>query len=141
MAKLKHVALCIKDARGTAAFFKKFFEMTVVEQADTAEYAYAFLTDGDMDLALLQFKTEELARKAGVESGRDYVGVHHIGFLVDDPRAMYRRLKEGGAEIPLPLGAMTGPGVYFDFKVRDPNGILIDVGHGWPGAKPSGSVR
>ena len=64
MAKLKHVAICTKDARGTAAFFKKFFEMAVVEQADTEEYAYVFLTDGDMDLALLQFKTDELDRVA-----------------------------------------------------------------------------
>ncbi len=141
MAKLKHVAICAKDARGTAAFFEKFFEMRVVEQAETEEYAYAFLTDGDMDLALLQFKTDELARRAGVEGGREYVGVHHIGFLVDDPRAAFRRMKEGGAEIPLPLGAMTGPGVYFDFKVRDPNGILIDVGHEWPGTKSSGSAQ
>ena len=34
-----------------------------------------------VSLALLDYKTDEAA---GEERGKDYVGVHHIGFWVDD---------------------------------------------------------
>ena len=39
-----------------------------------------FLTDGVVNLAILQFKSDE----ASQGTGKDYVGIHHIGFWVDD---------------------------------------------------------
>ena len=39
------------------------------------------LSDGVMNIALLQFETEE---DAGDERGKDFIGLHHFGILVDD---------------------------------------------------------
>ena len=39
-----------------------------------------FLTDGVVNLAILHFKSDEAAQV----TGKDFVGIHHIGFWVDD---------------------------------------------------------
>lgn len=132
-ARLKHVAICTKDPDATAEFFQRFFDLDLVERNDVGEYRYVFLTDGDLNLALLDFKTEAAARAFNVEGGPSFVGVHHIGFMVDDPAVVLARLKASQARVVEPPAEPGRDGVHFEFKVFDPNGILVDVATGWPG--------
>ena len=133
MAKLRHVAICTKDPERTAEFFQRFFDLTLVERADVGEYAYVFLTDGYLNIALLDFRTEAAARAFGVDGGPGFVGVHHVGFIVEDPHAVLARLKAAGQRVIEPPTETATAGVHFEAKVYDPNGILVDIGTAWPG--------
>ena len=133
MARLRHVAICTKDPDRTAAFFQRFFDLTLVERADVGEYAYIFLTDGYLNIALLDFRTEAAARAFAVEGGPGFVGVHHVGFIVDDPHAVVARLRAAGERVVEPPTESGQNGVHFEAKVYDPNGILVDIGTAWPG--------
>src|SRR6266511_1523496 len=53
-----------------------------------------FLTDGDINLAILDFKNDAAA---GAERGRGWSGLHHIGFQVENLEASADKLKAAGA--------------------------------------------
>ena len=44
-----------------------------------------FLTDGDVNLAILNFKSDAAA---GAERGKGFSGIHHIGFQVESLEAI-----------------------------------------------------
>lgn len=133
MARIRHIAICTKDLDGTADFFQRFFDLALLERADVGEYAYAFLTDGYLNIALLDFRTEASARAFHVAGGPGFVGLHHFGFIVDDPGPVLARLKAAGRPVVEPPTAPGQDGVHFEAKVYDPNGIPVDIGTGWPG--------
>jgi catechol 2,3-dioxygenase-like lactoylglutathione lyase family enzyme len=78
--RIRHLALSVPDPWATAAFYKAAFGMTQVGETDSRLAEGVFLTDGVINLALLKFKDE----KAAQGMGTDYVGLHHVGFWVDD---------------------------------------------------------
>ena len=43
-----------------------------------------YLSDGYINIALLKYKSDEMA---GVAGGNDFVGTHHFGFQVEDAEA------------------------------------------------------
>ncbi len=51
------------------------------------------MTDGVINLALLKFKDEEAAQGKGT----DYVGLHHVGFWVDDVPSAGKEVSAAGA--------------------------------------------
>src|SRR2546428_12876788 len=78
-----------------------------------------YLSDGDLNLAILNFKNDAVA---GVERGKDWSGIHHIGFQVESLEAITERLKAAGSspreDIHQALGAgHTGP-QYAQVEVR-----------------------
>ena len=86
---------------------------------------------GVMNITLLQFETEE---DAGDERGKDFIGVHHFGVLVNDIEATKHAIEaHGGKYHPGPTGHAPASAEY---KFRDPNGIVFDIStQGWDGAK------
>ncbi|MBI2369494.1 MAG: hypothetical protein HYV08_04535 [Deltaproteobacteria bacterium] len=74
----------------------------------------------------------------GRPEGLDYVGLHHIGFWVESLDEAEGRLKAHG--VPLFVDrppAERGGGAFFEIKVKDPNGVIVDLNNGgWVGAKP-----
>ena len=83
MAKLRHIAITVPDPWKTAEFYMRVFGMKKVGETDWENANGVYLSDGVINLALLNYKTE---RAAG-ERGRGFVGVHHFGFWVDDVEA------------------------------------------------------
>ncbi len=81
MAKLRHVAISVQDPEQSARFYETTFGMERVGTTDSEIASGVYLSDGVMSLAILNFKTDEAA---GKEKGKDFVGVHHVGFWVDD---------------------------------------------------------
>jgi len=97
MGKLRHIAITVPDPWKAADFYMKAFGLKKVGETDWANARGVYLSDGEINIALLQYKTEEAAG----HRGRDFVGVHHIGFLSRTAPRLARRLR--------PRAASTGP--------------------------------
>src|SRR5260221_425984 len=78
--RIRHVALSVEDPGETAEFYKDGLGLQEVTELDGPLAEGVFLTDGVVNLAILHFKTDEAAQG----TGKDFVGIHHIGFWVDD---------------------------------------------------------
>lgn len=127
MAKLRHIAVTVSDLKKAAAFYEKTFELKVHSANDVA----VSLSDGVFNLTLLKFPTDEMA---GDERGKDFVGVHHFGFVVDDIDQTGKVIeKNGGRYHPIDTNQMAT-----ETKYRDPDGIVFDItspAHLWAGVK------
>jgi len=125
MAKLRHVAVSVANLEEAARFYEDAFELERLSENDIA----INLSDGVVNLTLLHFPTDEMA---GDARGKDYVGVHHIGFMTDDAEALGKRIKEKGGQFK---GAAPSPrGRNAEDKYTDPEGIVFDISqHGWLG--------
>jgi lactoylglutathione lyase len=135
MPKLRHIALHTDDPEQTADFYKRVFDMVEVGRTDSALAKGIYLSDGDLNVAVLRFKTVEAAdRRDGLGPVK---GLHHFGFWVEDIDEIRRRLVENGAE-PREARAADAPSTtFFEEKYKGPDGVMIDVAeHGWQGARP-----
>ena len=125
--KLRHIAISVPDKEKAAKFYQETFGFARVSQSRVATR----LTDGVINLTLLQFETEA---DAGDERGKDFVGLHHFGIWVDDIETVTRAIEANGGKNHL------GPTAHVpenaEHKFRDPYGIVFDIStHGWDGAK------
>ena len=82
MPKIKHIALSTQDPEKTAKFYVDVFGMKQIGRVDHPAVSGFFLTDGDLNVAVLNFKNDAVA---GVERGKEFSGIHHIGFQVESP--------------------------------------------------------
>jgi predicted enzyme related to lactoylglutathione lyase len=124
-ARIRHIALCVNDIKATADFYAKAFGLsrTPVHEGKTAWACY--MSDGEVNLALLQYKSEV---GSGVPKG--YVGIHHFGFQCDDLPAQQKKVEAAGGEFFYDLGEPEDEG--FERKFKDPNGIVFDLNwKGW----------
>ena len=80
MAKIKHIALTTGNPDKTAAFYKEAFCLQEVRRSPNGA---VFLTDGYINLAILNLKTAEKDADVG-PNGSNYSGIHHIGFEVEE---------------------------------------------------------
>ena len=95
MAKIKHIAIASQDPDKTAKFFKDVFDLKEVGKVDGANATGYYLSDGNVNMAILNFHSEVVA---GSEFGTDYAGIHHIGFQVEDAEATESRLKQNDSD-------------------------------------------
>ena len=133
MPKIKHIAIATPDPDKTAQFYQEVMGLKVIARNDFGDTYGVFLSDGDINLALLQFKTDEAAL---CEQEAKFVGLHHIGFLMKDEAendAVVKKLEALKAPF-LQGGPLGAAGVYAEIKVKDPNGVTLDISAGgWPG--------
>ncbi len=126
-AKLRHIAIAVKNPEKAAQFFEQAFGMTRAGNAMRGVY----LTDGVMNVALLNFGEEPVP---GFETQKDYEGIIHFGMWVDDTDQVDKLIKDAGGSY------MTGrfekdPNVFYEVKYKTPEGIVFDVtANGWKGA-------
>jgi catechol 2,3-dioxygenase-like lactoylglutathione lyase family enzyme len=138
MAKLRHIALSVPDPWKAAEFYMSAFGMTKVGETDSSLAVGVYLSDGVINLALLHYKSDEMA---GEDRGKDFVGLHHIGFWVDDADAARRQVEAAGAKYWMGEVPKAGNSFY-ELKFRDPNGIVFDISaHGWGGASKDGAAK
>ena len=93
MPKIKHIALSTQDVEKTAKFYIEVFGMKEIGKIDSPGARGYFLSDGDINLAILNFKNDAVA---GVERGKEWSGIHHIGFQVESLEAIAERLAAAG---------------------------------------------
>ena len=138
MAKIKHIALSTQDPEKTARFYVDVFGMKQIGRVDHPAVSGYFLSDGDINLAVLNFKNDAVA---GTERGKDFCGIHHIGFQVDSLEAIAERLAAAGSERRDDVNEALGVGksdehhANVEVKYGGPDGIMLDVSEtGWVGA-------
>jgi len=119
MAKLRHIALSVKDLQESAKFYEEAFGMKRVRESDVA----VMLSDGVVSLALLNLKANDNAPDG---RGSDYVGLHHMGFMVDSVPEVSDAVEAAGGIYHGQIKNV-GQGPDYERKFRDPNGVVIDV--------------
>jgi catechol 2,3-dioxygenase-like lactoylglutathione lyase family enzyme len=107
MAKIKHIAISTQDVEETARFYIEVMGLQEVGKVDSPGASGYYLSDGDINLAILNFKNDAVA---GAERGKAWSGIHHIG-----------RRHGGNVEV----------------KYSGPDGVMVDVSEtGWVGTSP-----
>ena len=147
MAKIKHIALTTADPDATAKFYVDVFGMKEIGKIDNPNTRGYFLTDGDLNLAILKFKNDVVA---GIERGKDWTGIHHFGFQVESLESIAEKLTAVGSErrddINDALG-VGGAGRFANVEVKwvGPDGVTVDVSEtGWVGTltfDPAAALR
>ena len=137
MPKIKHIAISTQDVDTTAKFYMDVFGMKEIAKLDGPGAKGYYLSDGDLNLAILNFKSDAVA---GVERGKGWSGIHHIGFQVESLEAIAERLAAAGSEprtdvneaLGVGHGRRTGGNV--EVKYSGPDGVMLDVSEtGWVG--------
>lgn len=118
MPKLRHIAVTVPSLEEAAVFYEKTFGMMRAMESDIA----IILTDGIVSLAILKFKSDE---QAGDERGKDFTGLHHMGFVVEDIEKMEDTIKANGGRYHMRLPDT--PEGASEIKFRDPNGVVFDI--------------
>ncbi|MGE0419079.1 MAG: VOC family protein [Acetobacteraceae bacterium] len=127
--RIRHVAMSVADPWETAAFYKDSLGLEEVAELDGPLAEGVFLTDGVVNLALLHFKSDEAAQG----TGKDFVGLHHIGFWVDDVIKTGSDVRAAGAKWI--MGDPNNPDGY-EIKYTDLSGVIFDLAaHGWAGSQ------
>ena len=135
MPKIKHIAISTQDVDTTAKFYMDVFGMKEIAKLDGPGAKGYYLSDGDLNLAILNFKSDAVA---GVERGKNWNGIHHIGFEVESLEAIFDKLAAAGAERRRDVEEALGVGhdhrPNVEVKFRGPDGIMLDVSEtGWVG--------
>ena len=123
MAKLRHIALSVPDPWASARFYQQAFGLEIVGEAHSSTADGVYLSDGTVSLTLLKYKTDAPAGPVG----KDYVGLHHMGFICDDLQAQSQQVEAAGAQLFMDVPAQA---------TTSPDGVIFDITHsGWRGAK------
>jgi predicted enzyme related to lactoylglutathione lyase len=127
MARIRHIALVVKDLEQTASFYQKAFGLSRSEISEGPTARRIYMSDGEVNLALLQYKSEV---GSGLKEPSSFVGLHHFGFQADDLAEQQAAIEAAGGEFFFDLGEEGDEG--FERKFKDPNGIIFDVNDtGW----------
>jgi catechol 2,3-dioxygenase-like lactoylglutathione lyase family enzyme len=134
MPKIKHIAIATQDAEKTAKFYMEVFGMQEIGKIDNPNTTGYYLSDGDINLAILNFKNDEVA---GIERGKDWSGLHHIGFQVENLEEVAEKLAAIGSRPRDDINRALGVGMgraNVEVKYSAPDGVTVDVSQtGWVG--------
>src|SRR3989442_11476650 len=137
MPKIKHIAISTQDVDKTAKFYIDVFGMKEIARVNSPGATGYYLSDGDLNLAILNFKNDQVA---GAERGKGYSGIHQIGFQVESLEAIAEKLAEAGAPRRDDINEALGVGQgrrhegNVEVKYSGPDGVILDVSEtGWVG--------
>jgi methylmalonyl-CoA/ethylmalonyl-CoA epimerase len=134
--KLRHIAITCPDPWKEADFYMKAFGMTKVGETDSTLARGVYVSDGTINIAFLNYKTDWAA---GEDRGKDFYGLHHVGFWVDNVEQSKRELEAAGGTYMMGEVPVKG-NTFYEVKYRDPMGVVIDItDHGWGGASKEGA--
>jgi catechol 2,3-dioxygenase-like lactoylglutathione lyase family enzyme len=130
MARLRHIAVVVKDLERAAQFYEKAFELKRVGEEHIDLGSAIYLSDGVINLALLKYKGET---GSGLKDPASFVGAHHFGFQVEDLEEAKKRVEAAGGKFFFTLGE-TKEDANFEVKYQDPDGVIFDISEkGWLG--------
>jgi predicted enzyme related to lactoylglutathione lyase len=119
------------DLEKSARFYQEVFDLKRVGQEKLDFAAAIYLSDGVVNLALLNYFGK---RGSGLDDAKSFVGAHHFGFQVDDLAEAQERIEAAGGSFFFDLGH-DAEKENFERKFKDPDGIIFDISRkGWLGA-------
>ncbi|WOH37485.1 VOC family protein [Thalassotalea fonticola] len=136
--KLKHLAMASSDPDKSRDFFVNVMGWSVAGVVASRNANGYYVTDGNVNLAILNFKN---GPAAGKEFPQGYVGLHHIGFQCDDIEAMVGDFQENGYQprhdVNLAQGLGKNPAKdNAEYKMNGPENIMVDISErGWVGTQ------
>ncbi len=140
MARLRHIAVVVKDLERAAAFYEDVFELKRVGREDLEIGSAIYMSDGVINLALLNFAGSAGSEASGLPISSTFVGAHHFGFQVDDLAETQARIENAGGTFFFDLGDVRKGN--FERKFKDPDGVIFDISqHGWAGTDGAKPVR
>jgi len=120
MAKLRHIAVSVKNLEESAQFYERVFGLKRVGAETLGAGSGIYLSDGVVNLALLKL------------NGTDFVGTHHFGFIVDDTESTRALIEAEGGSFFMKFGEEGKENA--EDKFKDPEGVIFDISHtGWAG--------
>ena len=126
-ARIRHIALSVKDIDATADFYEKAFGLKRSPKSEGPTAYRVYMSDGEINLALLQYKSEV---GSGLKNPSEFVGIHHFGFQCDDIETQQKEIEAAGGKFFFDLGDPDDDD--FERKFKDPNGIIFDINwKGW----------
>jgi hypothetical protein len=134
---LRHLAIASANPDNAARFFVEVLGWSVAGKIDSKNARGYYLTDGVINIALLDFKNRPAA---GLEFPDNYTGLHHLGFQCDDIEAMVARFEASGYAPRHDVNAAQGLGKdpskdNAEFKMTGPENVMMDISErGWVGA-------
>ena len=146
MAQIRHIAIQTQDEEATANFYVENFGLKKVRKLDSERTSGYYLTDGNINLAILRFKNDKVA---GVERGVGWSGIHHIGFQVESLEEIEEKLAAAGARPRDDINEALGLGKgghrvgegNVEVRYAGPDNVNFDVSQtGWVGT-PTNKVR
>ena len=130
MARLRHFAIVVRDLDKSARFYESVFDLKRVGREDLEFASAIYLSDGVINLALLNYRGE---RGSGLKDAKSFVGAHHFGFQVDNIAETQKRIEAAGGQFFFDLG-QDQEKENFERKFKDPDGIIFDISRkGWLG--------
>lgn len=129
MGRIRHIAMCTKNNRRLARFFRLIFGMEEAWNAfQNSPYAF-YITDGYINLNCLQIRPGSSYNK--IVDGREImpdVGINHIGFQVKSVKEVEEKLRDikPGAK----LVASPQDGRYEEWRIIDPDGNIFEIAEG-----------
>ena len=90
LPRITHIALKVSDIGRAAAFYRDVFGFRQTDLRRDGDHISCHLTDGTMDLALVEFDPGSVI---GDASGED-TGIHHFGIDVNDTAKFAQAIKD-----------------------------------------------
>ena len=133
MPRISHVAIATQDPESTARFYREGLGLIEVGRVDSELAEGYYLSDGYINLAILKYRTDEVATTEGAPR---HAGMHHIGFSVDDMESAQSQIINAGATPHLEQqvnAAMKAPNsLNVEYKFTGPDGVTLDLSaSGW----------
>ncbi len=136
MARIKHIAIATEDLAETAKFYVEGLGLRKVGEVDSPVAKGIYLTDGYINLAILQFLDDYVASTEGAPK---YRGIHHFGLEVDDLDDARKQIESAGAVhkpslVTAAASSEVRRGSNVEVKFNGPDGVMIDLSQsGWVG--------
>ncbi len=117
---LRHIAIFTTHPHELAKFYNEVFDMEITHMGNSpVDGDFAFLSDGYMNLALIPHQL----------NGDSSVGLHHMGFVVDDIESVRQRIAARGLAEPQKRPSRLP---YAEFRGIDSDGNPFDLSeHGY----------
>ena len=129
MARLRHIAVCVKDLDKAAEFYSNVFEFKRIGREDLPIGSAVYMSDGVINLALLNFAG---SAASDLKDAKNFVGTHHFGIQVDDLVEAQKKIEAAGGKFFFDFGDERHGN--FERKFKDPDGVIFDISkNGWQG--------
>jgi lactoylglutathione lyase len=116
-SRIVHLAIKVEDLEKATKFYENVFGFKTVSTDRSREHISRHMTDGDLDLALMLYDSEDVPEAQWAGAGPR---IHHWGIEVADQNAFADKIKQHGGQILSKPGAGA-------LKFRAPDGTLAEI--------------
>ena len=117
MPRINHIALKVTDLEAATKFYENVYGFKQVRTGRSRGHISRHMTDGNIDLALMIYDSEDDEEAKLVGPGP---AIHHFGIEVDDHEAFAAKVTANGGTI------LSKPGEV-PIKYRGPDGTVAEI--------------